>query len=176
MADKTSLIIKSVDQNNKATSRSVTEVSKTATAQQLKAFAQALNATSDNTYQSSSRVQTTDLDNAQPETPKLPRNLHLELDHATIAASLSNSNKDNIIDVMFDGGGNATFIIDNNPDFTFGTYIITGTDTPLAFTPIGCGTGGMDNPFMANGHVTISVAENETHAAESLIVTITGGE
>ena len=88
MADKTSLIIKSVDQNNKATSRSVTDVSKTATAQQLKAFAQALNATSDNTYQSSSRVQTTDLDNAQPETPKLPRNLHLELDHATIAASL----------------------------------------------------------------------------------------
>ena len=70
MADKTSLIIKSVDQNNKATSRSVTDVSKTATAQQLKAFAQALNSTSTNTYSSSSRVQTTDLDTAQSKTDR----------------------------------------------------------------------------------------------------------
>ena len=70
MADKTSLIIKSVDQNNKATSRSVTDVSKTATAQQLKAFAQALNSTSTNTYSSSSRVQTTDLDSAISKTDR----------------------------------------------------------------------------------------------------------
>ena len=68
MANKTSLIIKSVDQSNKETSRSITDVSKTATNQQLKDFAQALNATSTNTYKSSSRVQTTDLDTAQSKT------------------------------------------------------------------------------------------------------------
>lgn len=70
MANKTSLIIKSIDQDNKATSRSVTDVSKTATAQQLKDFAQALNATSTNTYNGSSLVQTTDLDTAQSKTDR----------------------------------------------------------------------------------------------------------
>lgn len=70
MANKTSIIIKSVDQDNKATSRSITDVSKTATNQQLKAFAQAINATSTNTYQSSSRVQTTDLDDAVSKTDR----------------------------------------------------------------------------------------------------------
>ena len=72
MASKTSIIIKSVDENNKSTSRSITDVSKTATNAQLKAFAQALNATSTNTYTSSSRVQTTDLDG---ESEKLDRTI-----------------------------------------------------------------------------------------------------
>lgn len=72
MANKTSVIIKSVDDNNKEVTRSVTDVSSTATTSQLKAFAQALNSTSTNTYKSSSRVQTIDLDTTSPTKPQRP--------------------------------------------------------------------------------------------------------
>ena len=104
MADKTSLIIKSIDQNNKATSRSVTDVSKTATNQQLKAFAQALNATSDNTYKGSSRVQTTDLDGSSDK-PSREIALWKEVGstYSTVQPAMSNTDKDVWFDVRYNG-------------------------------------------------------------------------
>ena len=189
MATKTSIIIKSVDENNKATSRSITDVSNTATNSQLKDFAEALNNTSINTYQSSSKVQTTDLDVEEPT--KLQRDIKLaKFDpdvpdpseaYVTIPSSLTND--------MFDVTG-SFFIVQ---------YLGTGIPTI-------CGSDGLTTNFSlkfrneedpsfqnkehlrlakvsdstlpaiaTSGTLTVAVAENDSYQAASFEITLTGG-
>ena len=181
MADKTSIIIKSVDQTHKSTSRSITDVSKTATDFQLKSFAQALNATSTNTYTGSSRVQTTDLDNA---VEKLPRTLILvgvtNGTPATLsAASLTSAQADTYEEIDVAIAGRAV----NNercsislPDYTTSHFefscIISGafSDGVCSFTKI------EDTPYFAgSGQVTIHVNEDDTYQAADLVITLQGG-
>lgn len=173
MANKTSLIIKSVGQDNKATSRSITDVSKTATAQQLKAFAQALNATSDNTYQSSSRVQTTDLDNVPT---KLPRNMQLAkyLDGGatvTVEASLSNANANDSFLIIYAGEGQPKFQWENDGG-NFCTSVVMFNDSFKAVPTEDLGEGIWAG---GDGHITVSVDANDTYEAGELVITVTGG-
>ena len=171
MADKTSIIIKSVDSENKATSRSITDVSKTATNQQLKAFAQALNATSENTYQSSSRVQTTDLDSAQT---KSQRNMYLAKGDTSLAVASLNADENEweLFTVKYEGDGAACFIfpgavgVENN---------ICGIFTGNMFTPVAPGEG-MSPVTGGVCEVTVRVDENSTYEAGELVVTIIGGQ
>ena len=182
MADKTSLIIKSVDQDNKATSRSVTDVSKTATNQQLKAFAQALNATSDNTYQGSSRVQTTDLDSSSDK-PSREIALWKSDDggdtYATVQPAMSNADKGKWFDVRYNGNDPAYVNFgENGAQFKAEVY---GGDSVEGSTQYAGVSWLLDStrPFgtgeTSNTTVTVYVAETADYAAAELAITITGG-
>ena len=180
MANKTSIIIKSVDQENKATSRSVTDVSKTATDQQLKAFAQALNATSTNTYTSSSRVQTTDLDDA---VDKSPRNIALWKgnsqgeNYETIQPAMSNADKNLWFDIRYDGQDPCYIAFGNNGESYAFKYIFGG-DTIEGSNQYAGVSWQMpsSNPFGdANSTIKIYVPETNNYQSAELEITITGG-
>ena len=173
---ETSISLKTKAQDNTTATTTLSYVNPNASNENLKLYAQKIASLTSDEYMGATKVDKTNLDNEEPAVQKLPRNMHLEYEHATIQPALSNANKGQIIDVVYSGGGAPVFTIDENADFTFGAYFITGTDTPVAFTPIGWSVGGMDDPFLANGHVTISVAESDTYEAGEIIVTITGGE
>ena len=173
MADKTSLIIKSVDDNNKATSRSITDVSKTATKQQLKAFAQAINSTSTNTYQSSSRVQTTDLDTTEPT--KQSRNIRIvDGDLHTVQPAFSNANAGQYFNVQYDGTG-LPYVKYGN-----GTWFDAQTAAESVST-----SGGSYNwfimfaesePIKNSCTIVVGVDEDATFASAELEITLTGGQ
>ena len=187
MANKTSIIIKSIGQDNKSTSRSITDVSKTATNQQLKAFAQALNATSTNTYQGSSRVQTTDLDDTTEKTART--GYILDAGNSTTLTTAVNVNTLGAYD--YDNANQLfgfNFTGDNAP-----IHVITGSDFPTAIMltapssppqqqqPAGCQHPFTIALFSASDTVsgehtaTLSVEETSEYQALDIIVTITGG-
>lgn len=169
MANKTSIIIKSVGQDNKATSRSVTDVSKNATDQQLKAFAQALNATSTNTYKGSSRVQTTDLDDAEE---KLPRNfVFTDKNEQTVQPyvpkSWQNEGTDESLSLNYDGDG--------TPDINIGsqtadvkTYLWGANEQQGYKFAMGEIYNGNADDF----YITVTAAETATYLSESAVITI----
>lgn len=173
MANKTSIIIKSVDDNNKETSRSITDVSKTATNQQLKAFAQAINATSTNTYLSSSRVQTTDLDTTEPT--KQSRNIRIVNDsEQTVQASFSDANAGQYFSVRYDGTG-LPYV-----KYGQGTWFDAQTSAESVST-----SGGSYNwfimfansePIKASSTIKVCVDEDATFAGAELEITLTGGQ
>ena len=175
MANKTSIIIKSVDQENKATSRSITDVSKEATNYQLKAFAQALNATSTNTYTGSSRVQTTDLDDAEE---KLPRNISVGTYNdgfQTIEPVITNSIHE--FGFRYQGSSDPCYIQFQRPPenevYPFALQSFQADDEDplyLAFNetrPFG--------PDDVQWTLQIYVPESDTHLSETFTVTIQGG-
>ena len=195
MATKTSIIIKSVDENNKAVSRSVTDVSNTATNSQLQAFAEALNDTSVNTYQSSSKVQTTDLDTEEPT--KLPRNPYMT--HTvngqtqTITGAIFT---DSISGVPEDGLGftveDVIWDIDYQGDRISTCYTITDSQSGNAFFDTGFsppvastssnkiyfGLMKVGNIGLEDGQTatfTIHADESSTYEALDFVVTIQGG-
>lgn len=181
MADKTSLIIKSVDTENKATSRSITDVSKTATNLQLKAFAQALNATSTNTYQSSSRVQTTDLDSAQA---KLPRNLALWKsddggdNYQTIQPAMSNADVDKWFDVRYDGNDPCYIDFGSTADQFTATFFGGETTEGGQYSGVSW-TTDKGKPFETqnpvNFTVKVYVPETTNYESAEMTITLTGG-
>ena len=176
MASKTSIIIKSIGQDNKATSRSVTDVSNTATPIQLKNFAQALNNTSTNTYTSSSRVQTTDLDDAEE---KLPRNISIGTyasgDFETIQPMLNNSIEE--FGVRYQGSSDPCYIQFQRPQqgfaqpFKMDTFEADDED-PLYIAFQGSIPFGTETTPWT---MQVYVPESSTHLAETLTITIQGG-
>lgn len=182
MADKTSLIIKSIDQNNKATSRSVTDVSKTATNQQLKSFAQALNATSDNTYQGSSRVQTTDLDSSSDKPSReiaLWRSPDGTEAYETIQPALSNANKGNWLEVRYNGDDPCYINYGDNGALikaeTYGGATVEGSGQYSGLAWVLDSTQPFDNTAQGSTTFKVYVNESADYAAAELVITITGG-
>lgn len=186
MATKTSIIIKSTDENGKATSRSVTDVSSKATNAQLQAFAEALNDTSINTYQSSSKVQTTDLDGA---TDKAARTVLLKQQGEQGAGhytTITSAIHPNTLGAFSTESNEQTFLFDYTGD-SADTYLILDKDFPfevLITPPYVDGSNVMtialaDDSSTVNASVTsyatIGVAETDNYKAGEFVVTIKGG-
>lgn len=195
MATKTSIIIKSTDDNGKATSRSVTDVSSKATNSQLQAFAEALNDTSTNTYQSSSKVQTTDLDTEEPT--KLPRNAymtHVVNSHTqTITGAIYTgdittppeegigfSTEDVIWDIHYEGDTISTCYLITDKQ-TGGAFFDVGMSPPapsdgvIYFGLAQVGDGSLALETGKTVTFTVHGDESSTYEALDFVVSITGG-
>ena len=188
MATRTNIIIKSTDENGKSTSRSVTDVSNTATNSQLQAFAEALNDTSINTYQSSSKVQTTDLDGATEKTARTgyiySAGAHTTLTTAVNVNTLGAYDYDS--DAQLFGfnftGDNAPIHVITGTDFTSANIMLTAlTSPPPSLQPSQC-----EHPFniaLFSAEETVSgtytatlrVEESDNYKALDVVITIQGG-
>ena len=166
--DKVSVILTSTDANGTAKQKSFTYISPNATNGQLKAFAQAANALTENTYNGSKKVTQVDLDNAASD--KQTATITLTTASVSLADYKTALQSQDVYEIPFTYDGDATPYAFTSGDARISCSVFnnSGNSTVHVTTP-----AQWINLIDQNTTITIRADETNTYKAAEATFTIT---
>ena len=171
--DKVSVILTSTNTSGAVKQKSFTYISPDATNGQLKAFAQAANSLTENTYNGSKKVTQVNLDTADPGQQKQETTITLSKTSCTIAELKNSGDTGSVFAQITTNSDGALFVKQSaftNSQSVASVIYTTSNGTYVMFFSVADHTGQVQTVPQT---VTIYQAESNTYKAASVDFTIT---
>lgn len=179
---ETSISMKTLAQDGSKNTTTLSYVNPNASDANLKQYAQKLAALTDDTYQGSTKIEKTDLDNPAV---KASRDIALwksddgGYEYVTVQAAMSNADKGKWFDVRYNGNDPCYVNFgENGAQFkaeVYGGASVEGSAQYAGVSWLLDATRPFGTGDTSNATVTVQVPETEAYEAAELQITVTGG-
>jgi len=168
-----SVILNSTNTNSEVKQKSFTDINPNATNAQLKAFTQGMNSLTNNTYDSTYRVERTHVDTAADKTQATITLATESIDLATVTGYLKGNYRIyDIASVTYNGDGQLYAFVSSDTAGFLGVSVYVGASGSAAFR-LFSGSDNFVNQIVAPITITIRADETTNYTAAEATFTIT---